>query len=277
MSWGKRMRKPTRLWIWMFCWLLLLGIPVFGVGSEDFSGQRSAPIWDGTLRRIRVPILMYHYVRPLSPDDDPIKRGLTVEPALFRAHLDYLKEQGYFTISLYELDQALLDGRELPSQPLVLTFDDGYIDHHATVFPELREHGFIGTFFVITGLPDANRPGYLNWSQIQEMAGAGMSMEPHTKNHVDLPLQNYDKIVYEVLGSIESLQVYIGGRPHLFAYPVGHYDSVVLGVVTQANIWRAVTTQSGTWHTTDNRLEMTRLRIVGNLNVNGLAMLLRED
>lgn len=277
MNWRERMRKPVRLWVRMLCGLALVGIAAFRVGGEDSSGQQLAPIWDGTLRRIRVPILMYHYVRPLSPYDDPIKRGLTVEPGLFRAHLDYLKEQGYSTISLYELDQALLDGGELPRQPIVLTFDDGYTDHYVTVFPELREHGFVGTFFVITGLADANRPGYLNWSQIQEMASAGMSMEPHTKNHVDLPVQTYDKIVYEVLGSIESLQAYTGRRPHLFAYPVGHYDPVVLEVVAQANIWRSVTTQSGTWHTTDNRFEMTRVRIVGSLSVSGLATLLRED
>lgn len=220
---------------------------------------------------------MYHYVRPLSPNDDPIKRGLTVEPDLFRAHLDYLKGQGYSTTSLYDLDQALLDGRELPRQSLILTFDDGYIDHYEIVFPELRRHGFVGTFFVITGLADTNRQGYLNWSQIQEMTFAGMSMEPHTKNHVELPGHSYDVILYEVLGSIESLEAYTGVRPHLFAYPVGRYDSVVLGVVSQASIWRAVTTQSGTWHTTDNRLEMTRLRIVGNLSVSGLAVLLGED
>lgn len=261
----------------MLCCLVLVGIAAFRVGSEDSSGQQFAPVWDGTLRRIRVPILMYHYVRPLSPDDDPIKRGLTVEPGLFRAHLNYLKEHGYFTISLYELDQALSDGRELPRQPVVLTFDDGYIDHYETVFPELREHGFVGVFFVITGLADTNRQGYLNWSQIQEMATARMSMEPHTKNHAELSGQSYDEIVYEVLGSIESLETYTGSRPHLFAYPFGRYNSIVMGVVGQTDVWRAVTTQSGSWHTTDNRLEMTRLRIVGNLGVSGLAALLGND
>jgi peptidoglycan/xylan/chitin deacetylase (PgdA/CDA1 family) len=253
------------------------GISAFAIGTEDSSERRSAPIWDGTLRRIRVPILMYHYVRPLYPEDDLIKRGLTVEPYLFRAHLDYLKEQGYSTISLYELDQALLSGSALPRRPLILTFDDGYLDHYATVFPELREHGFVGTFFVITELADANRSGYLNWLQIQEMAVAGMRMEPHTKTHMELPGRSHDAIVYEVLGSIESLQAYTGIRPHLFAYPVGRYDGSVLEVVAQADVWRAVTTQKGTWHTTDNRLEMPRLRIVGNLSVAGFVALLSEN
>ena len=49
---------------------------------------------DGTIRKIRIPILMYHYVSPLPPDTDDIREGLTISPELFRSHIEFLKQEG---------------------------------------------------------------------------------------------------------------------------------------------------------------------------------------
>lgn len=248
-------------------------------GSQQLATviQREAPAWDGTLRRIRVPILMYHYVSSLPSDADPYRRDLTITTDLFRAHLAYLKQQGYETLSLYQLDEALTNGTPLPAKPVILSFDDGYIDHYVNVFPLLKEYGFSGTFFVITALADANRSDYLNWRQVREMADAGMSMESHTKDHVDLRGRDYDLLVYQLLGSLESLDTYTGRTVHMLSYPIGHYDDAALNVVRQLPIWRAVTTERGMFHTTDNRLEVPRVRIHGNTGVGGLASLLNGN
>ncbi len=239
--------------------------------------QEAEATWDGTLRRVRVPILMYHYVSELPADADKYRIDLTITPALFRSHLAYLQEQGYSTISLYDLDAALLTGAPLPPKPVVLSFDDGYIDHYVNVFPALQAYGFTGTFFIITALADANRPDYVNWSQIREMADAGMSMESHTKDHVDLRGRDYDTLVYQMLGSLESLTAYTGQTAHMFSYPIGHYDGMTLAVARQLPIWRAVTTERGVWHTTDNRLEVPRLRITGGMGAGGLASILQTN
>lgn len=218
---------------------------------------------------------MYHYVSELPFDADAIRIDLTVSPDLFRDHMQYLREQGYTTISLYQLDNALLYGEALPSKPIILTFDDGYKDHYVTVFPLLQELGFTGTFFIITGRPDEADPNYLTWAQIRQMSQAGMSMEAHSKTHQDLRERDYDFLVYELLGSIQSIEAYTGQEPHMFAYPVGFYDETTLQVLAQLPVWRAVTTQPGDLHTSDNRLELARVRIHGNTSVNGLATLLR--
>ncbi len=232
------------------------------------------PYTDGTLRRIYAPILMYHYVSPIPSDADDIRINLTVEPAIFRAHLDYLRSSGYVSVSLYEIDQALLNGAPLPSKPVVLTFDDGYLDHYTFVFPLLQEFGYTGTFFIITELADHRQPGHLTWEQIQTMAIAGMSMESHTKNHPDLRNRSYDFLVYEVAGSVESLAAHLSVTPRFFAYPVGRYDDTVLNFLPQTPLWRAVTTESGAYQTTDNHLLMPRVRISGNTSVAGLDSLL---
>jgi peptidoglycan/xylan/chitin deacetylase (PgdA/CDA1 family) len=102
-------------------------------------------------------------------------------------------------------------------------------------------------------------------------------MEAHTKNHMSLRERDYNFLVYEILGSIESLAAYTGKTPHMFAYPIGQYDSTTLGVLQSMNVWRAVTTQPGRLQTTDNRLELTRVRISGSMGVSGLASVLRGD
>ncbi|MCB9451530.1 MAG: polysaccharide deacetylase family protein [Anaerolineaceae bacterium] len=255
--------------------LLLYGVLLLGllpVQSQDSAPP--VPVGDGILRRIQVPILMYHYVSELPPDADAYRIDLTILPDMFRAHMQYLHDAGYTTISLDDLDNALRYGAPLPPRPIILTFDDGYVDHYAHVFPVLREFGFTGTFFVITGRVDSGDPAYMNWSQITEMAAAGMTIGSHTKNHPDLRDRDYDFLVYELLGSIETLEAHTSYPVTTFAYPAGRYDDATLAVLRDLPVRRAVTTQPGMIHTTDNRLELPRLRISSDTGVAGLAYLL---
>jgi peptidoglycan/xylan/chitin deacetylase (PgdA/CDA1 family) len=247
-----------------------------------FSSLVSTSASDGTkppqttLRRLRVPILMYHYVSELPPHADETRRGLTVTPEIFRAQMQYLHDQGYTTISLYDLNDALTKGTPLPPKSIILTFDDGYRDAYIDVFPTLKQYGFTGTFFIITSRPDANDPAYMTWPQIVEMSNAGMSMEPHTKDHLDLRQRDHDFLIYQMQGSIESLAAYTGRAPRMFAYPVGHYDAAALRVAKELGIWIAVTTANGDTETTSGRLHLPRLRIAGNMSVEALASVLRH-
>lgn len=256
--------------------ILILTLFIFSVSFPATSSDvpTEPPVFDGTMRRIRVPILMYHYVSPLPEEPDDIRAGLTVEPDIFRAHLQYLQEQGYTSISLYDLDQALMLGTELPSRPVILTFDDGYLDHYTVAFPLLQEFGFTATFFIITARADTHDPAHLSWAQITEMSAAGMDMESHTKNHMDLRERERDFLIYEILGSLESLAAFTEETPRMFAYPVGRYDAETLAVAAELPIWRAVTTEPGALQTSDNRLLLPRIRVLGNMSVPALASVL---
>ncbi len=249
--------------------LILLCLIVAGAALAQTPApqDRSEPAWDGTYRRIDVPILRYQSVSDTADDS-------TVSPATFRAHMDYLFFQGYTPISLYDLDTALLTGTPLPTKPVVLTFDDGTVDHFTTVLPVLRQYSFPATFFVITGAADAQDPAYLSWDQIRAMSDAGMDMESQTKSAPDLRGREYDFLVYELLGSRESLAAYTGKVSHLFAYPNGQYDNSVLAVLNTMPIWRAVTTNPGDKETNDNRLELPRLSIHRQTDVAALEQLL---
>jgi len=92
-----------------------------------------------------VTIVMYHYVRDLEHSRFPTIRGLSVER--FCRQLDYIQNR-YTPIAVEDLSEALsLPKKDLPPNPILLTFDDGYSDHFINVFPLLDARGIQGCFF----------------------------------------------------------------------------------------------------------------------------------
>ncbi len=240
------------------------------VGSETADGGSG----DGTLRRIAVPILMYHYVSVPPEDADVYRRDLSVTPTNFRAQMAFLAERGYTVIGLDDLNLALRWGAPLPPNPVVLTFDDGYADAYHVVFPILREFGYTGTFFVITRRLDEGHPAYLTWTQAREMAQAGMSIESHTTDHFDLRGRDSAFLIDQIQGSIERIEAHTGRRPRFFCYPSGRWDRGAVEGLASLGIWAAVTTEGGIEHTSDATLLLRRVRISGDTDLGTFAVLL---
>jgi peptidoglycan/xylan/chitin deacetylase (PgdA/CDA1 family) len=211
----------------------------------------------------QVPILMYHYVSPLPPDPDRYRLDLTVLPENFEAQLQYLAQAGYHAITLSDLYMHFTQGYPLPDKPIVLTFDDGYVDAYEVVFPLLLDYGFTGTFFVLATPAHFESPGYLTWAQMKEMSDAGMEIQAHGRDHVDLRGRSNDFLVYQTLGIQEAIHDHTGKLPRFFCYPSGRYDANVISVLKSAGYWGAVTTEWGQTHTLENFFVMPRIRISG--------------
>jgi peptidoglycan/xylan/chitin deacetylase (PgdA/CDA1 family) len=91
-----------------------------------------------------VTIVMYHYVRDLKNSRYPEIKGLTAHN--FLGQIQYFGRH-YNVISAHQLMDAVLDGAPLPPRSLLLTFDDGYIDHFNVVFPILDRENMPECFF----------------------------------------------------------------------------------------------------------------------------------
>lgn len=94
----------------------------------------------------KITIVMYHYVRDLVHSRYPEIKGLDIR--LFEEQLAYIQDH-FQVIRMEELLTAYEDGdfSSLPERPLLLTFDDGYIDHYTVVYPLLKKFGMQGSFF----------------------------------------------------------------------------------------------------------------------------------
>ena len=225
----------------------------------------------------RVPILMYHYVSELPPDADVYRRDLTISPEAFRAQLDYLSEAGYHPVTLTDVYLYLTEGMPLPEKPIVLTFDDGYRDAYEVVFPTLLEYGFTGTFFVLATPAHYRWDQYVTWEQLAEMSAAGMDIQAHGRDHVDLRNRSYDFLVYQILGIQEAIEHHTGIKPRFFCYPSGARDADVIAVLKSAGYWGAVTTDYGRVQSLGDVYEMPRIRIHGDTTLEGLISILEDD
>jgi peptidoglycan/xylan/chitin deacetylase (PgdA/CDA1 family) len=206
---------------------------------------------------------MYHYVEPWPLDANEFRKNLTVRPEDFAAQMQYLHDHGYVTVSLYDLIYALALGWPLPDKAVVMTFDDGYRALMDYAVPVMQAYGYRGTVFVITELMDYEFEQYLTWPQAESLYAQGWKIEPHTKTHEHLAGQSREFQLYQMLGSIQTVEAHIGVTPRFFNYPAGKYDDLTLQLAKELHLWGAVTVEVGNLHTFDSLYTLERIRVSG--------------
>jgi peptidoglycan/xylan/chitin deacetylase (PgdA/CDA1 family) len=92
-------------------------------------------------------VVTYHYVR--DPETSAFPRINALPVAAFLRQLDRF-ERDYSIVDPQNVLDAINGDSALPSDALLLTFDDGYRDHYATVFPILAQRGHTALFFPAT-------------------------------------------------------------------------------------------------------------------------------
>jgi peptidoglycan/xylan/chitin deacetylase (PgdA/CDA1 family) len=238
------------------------GVPLAGQRSWEFTTVAAPPMMTKPgSGAVRVPILMYHYIR-LNPDPrDRLGFALSVTPKDFVAQMEWLSANGYHAITFRELNAYLSGTAGLPSRPVILTFDDGYEDFYTTALPVLIKHDFKAVAYVVSGF--IGRPGYMSGSQVREADRADIEIGSHTVDHADLTRQSVDGLRYQITSSKRSLEELLGHPVLSFCYPSGKYNPNAVAVVQQAGYSDATTTGFGFVRTVDGRFLWGRLRVSG--------------
>lgn len=174
---------------------------------------------------VRVPILVYHSVRPHIAKESSYQEAYDITPELLRRHLEYLKENNYTAISFDTLADYFDTGAPLPAKPVILSFDDGWENQYEYAFSLLKEFHDTATFFIFTNA--VNREHHITWGQLREIHDAGMSIEAHTKTHPYLQkITDPEKLSDEILEGKKILEEELGASVTIFAYPFGQYNEV---------------------------------------------------
>lgn len=104
-----------------------------------------------------LPVLTYHRVCDFDPRTPFDPDTISATPRDFARQLRFLKR--HFTpISSSHVVRWKRDGRPLPPNPVVITFDDGYRDNCTVALPRLREAGVPADFFICPGNIQQRRP-----------------------------------------------------------------------------------------------------------------------
>ena len=65
-----------------------------------------------------------------------------IDPACLEDDLRYLRDNGFESVTVSDLERYFSCGAPLPGKPVMLTFDDGYYSNYLYAFPLLKKYGF---------------------------------------------------------------------------------------------------------------------------------------
>jgi len=150
-----------------------------------------------------VPVVMYHAVGPQKPGW--IWNYLVMPVQVFEDQMRMLKKKGWTAITLNALYNHMAKGEPLPDKPIVLTFDDGYLDNWVFAYPVLKKYGHHAVIWISTDFVDPRATvretledvwrgtvpekdlcttGFLSWNEMKIMVESGhFEIQSHAKTH----------------------------------------------------------------------------------------------
>jgi peptidoglycan/xylan/chitin deacetylase (PgdA/CDA1 family) len=198
---------------------------------------------------------------------------LTISPAQFTDELRDIRRIGLRTIGIDELARDAKRSAS-PQRSVLLTFDDGYSDQFRYAFPILQRFGDRAIFFINTGT--IGTPRHLTWPEVETMAKAGMSIECHGVDHVDLAESNATEQTYEIDRCLRTLRAHLHESVLAFAYPSGDFDAQTIGLERQAGVLFGFTTDPRFQTDARSPYQIARIRVVSGMSDAYFAALLEQ-
>ncbi len=217
---------------------------------------------------VEVPILLYHHI---VEGDNAEYSDSIISAGLFEKHLAALKEAGYQTVSLKQLEDYVYKGAELPDNPICITFDDGYYSNYEYAFPLLEKYDMKAAVFVIgwavgkDTYKDTGKPMYphFDYDEALEMVSSGLvEIQSHTHdmhsnefleegNNVRvglLPMENesvseYTQALKDDLDTFaENFTNNFGQEVRCLSYPHGKFTPLTEKIVADSGIKMTMST-----------------------------------
>ena len=246
--------------------------------EETYSVERVRRQFDDVYRQARlerlgggrIPVLMYHKV-VLEPVTGS-RHGTWVTVERFARQLASLRRRGMTTVTLRDCLAAARGERSLPPRPVILTFDDGYLDNYTNALPLLERFGMTAVVFLVAD-PQLSSNAWdaaagepwaplMNRTQALEMSRAGIEIGSHTLTHPRLPDLAADRLAWELGESKRVLESWLGTPVVSLAYPYGAVDERVKRAAQLAGYECAVATNSGPIRFGGDPLEIRRVQIL---------------
>lgn len=192
-----------------------------------------------------VPVLLYPHIAA----DGKMNRGLSA--AAFDGQLQVLRDKGFHTVSLEDLNGFLDLEERLPTKSIVITFDSARTWVFQIAYPALKKFGFKAAVFVPTGL--IGKSGYMGWNDLAAMAADGFDIGANgatarslaTLAKEDGPAAYLRALEEEIVQPCAAITGNLKQDCRYFAYPAGRSNDLIVGMLKKSGYKMAFSRQSG--------------------------------
>lgn len=234
-----------------------------------------------------IAVLTYHHILKNEENKRFRRTSTTTSDVAFSNQMAYLKQAGYSTLSMYQLESYLTGSMNLPAKAVVLTFDDGLKSVYRYAYPVLKQNGQRATAFIISSRikrhPQAWNPNGLQFMSISELREIqdvfDIQSHTHFLHRVSANKQpilfsrSYHNILFDFQRSRRALSQF---NPHVqyLSYPFGGYNQKAMDAARDAGFHLAVTTVQGRVRMGDNPFALKRLYVLRTDSVQSMAALI---
>jgi peptidoglycan/xylan/chitin deacetylase (PgdA/CDA1 family) len=218
------------------------------------------------IETVRVPILYYHQV------DDGLSPKQGVSPSVFQSQIDYLSRKRFQTIGFEDLADYFQKSCPLPSRPIIISFDDGYLNTFKQAYPILKKAGFTATTFLVSGFiggqsswegTGENVAPLMTRENILTMSADGFHFGGHTRTHKNLISLSPEEAKWEIEVGKKDLEDLLQKPIHSFAYPYGDFNAQIIDLVKECGFITARTVHTDNTHRREDLLKLRCVRING--------------
>ena len=207
----------------------------------------------------KLPVLTYHSVMPYNTYED---NPYILSEEVFYKHMQYLYDNGFNTITIEQFLNFFLYNIELPRNPILLTFDDGYLDNVLFVYPILNQFGFTAISFLLTGALSIEDP--IQFMSIDEIYATNDIFEfashTHDMHSYPVSVESVENIRFDLRLSFE----FPLSSTQVFAYPFGIYNDNIIEALIAEDVLVAFTGGRRYVTRNSNPFKLPRFSVVSN-------------
>ncbi len=237
-----------------------------------------------------LPVLTYHHILRDEENTRFRHTSTTTSVRAFNNQMTWLRDRGYSTLTMTQLEGYVRNKLNLPARAVVITFDDGLKSVSRYAYPVLKQYGMKATAFIISSRikvrPQKWDPKSLQFMSISELNGIrdvfDFQSHTHFLHRVDgnrrpiLLSRSHHNILYDFERSRRALAPF---NPHVLylSYPFGSYNATAVKAAEEAGFHLAVTTVKGKVKPGDNPFLLKRLYILRTDSLETMSRLISNQ
>jgi SAM-dependent methyltransferase/peptidoglycan/xylan/chitin deacetylase (PgdA/CDA1 family) len=219
----------------------------------------------------QLPVLVYRRVAQTGPSEAAPYR---VSRASFISQMRLLRRRGYYSVTSRSVERHLRSRRSFAGRPVLISFDDGYMDFREIAWPILQACDFLAEIFIRTEMVGSQADWdaayspptqLMGWSDILELRRAGVRFGALVVNRTPADdLRSRQRVATAATVSREALEARLAEPLFSIAMPNILLDPTLTHALASCGYKVGFTGRVGSAQLDDDPLNLPRIDVFGH-------------